>query len=40
MSNVFKLVTMAGALTAIVLLIMMIIAITGGFQHGLSNPPS
>ena len=39
MSGVFRIVSMAGAALLIVLVILTIISIFGGFEHGLSNPP-
>jgi hypothetical protein len=39
MSNVFKLVTVAGFAIAIVILILMIAAAMGGFENSFSNPP-
>jgi hypothetical protein len=39
MSGVFKLVSIAGAALLIVLVILTIISISGGFHHPLSNPP-
>ncbi|HQY29794.1 MAG TPA: hypothetical protein PK691_00810 [Thermomicrobiales bacterium] len=40
MSLLLRGVAALGALTAVVLLVLMIISISGGFHHTLSNPPT
>ena len=40
MSNVFRILSMAGAAVLILLVILTIISIFGGFEHGMSNPPT
>jgi hypothetical protein len=39
-SNTLKMVAMAGALVAAILLVLMIVSIFGGFEASFANPPS
>jgi len=40
LSNTLKFISMAGALVAIILLVLIVISIFGGFEATFSNPPS
>ena len=40
MSGVLRFVSLAGAAVLILLIILTIVAIFGGFEHPLSNPPT
>jgi hypothetical protein len=40
MSGVLRFVSIAGFALLVLLIILMIISFTGGFEHALSNPPT